>query len=202
MVNRHRPRTALPATLLALMALVLAGCTATAKFPSPDALDDPRPVFMVEHGWHTSLVLTREDKSMVRYVYGDWRWYAQQETGGLRVLPTLFARTQGALGRASLESPASERALRAQTRVVIDDVHTFQASATRVEALLERLDARFDAARDTRAHSDAYGLDFVHDDKPYTLWDNSNHVVAEWLRALDVEVTGNPIYGRWRIPND
>jgi len=202
MADRHRPRFALPATLLVLMALVLAGCTATVKFPAPGAVDAPRPVFLVEHGWHTSLVLTREDESMVRYVYGDWRWYAEQETGALRVLPTLFARTQGALGRASLESPASERALRAQTRVVIDDVHAFEASASRVEALLERLDARFVAARDTRQHSAAYGLDFVHDDKPYTLWDNSNHVVVEWLRELDVEVTGNPLYGRWRISHD
>lgn len=187
------------APLLILAMLVLAGCSATVSLPDAGAIEEARPVFLVEHGWHTSLVLVRDDDSLVRYVYGEWRWYARQETGAWRVFPTLFVRTPGALGRVSLDPPATERSLRVQTRVAVDAVHEFAVAGGRVDTLLEQLDERFESAIDTREHSEAYGLDFVRDEQAYTLWRNSNHLVADWLTQLGIDVRGNPVFGRWNI---
>lgn len=181
----------------AAAALLLAACSATVTVPEPHA--DDRPVFLVEHGRHTSLVLTRADDSMVRYVYGDWRWYALNDTGFLRAFPTLLWRTQGALGRQRLPSPPEAATIHQRSRVVIEAVHPLQAPAEKVDALLQRLDERFDAARDTLHHSALYDLDFVHDPRGYLFWSNSNHIIAEWLDALDIPVRGSPAIGNWRL---
>ena len=136
---------------------------------------------------------------MLRFVYGDWRWYAERETGFLRAFPTLFARTQGALGRQALPPPPEAATIRANARVTIDEIHLLAVDARSVDALIQTLERRFDSARETLRYSEPYDLEFVHDPKPYTLGDNSNHVVADWLRSLGVEVRGNPWLGRWRF---
>lgn len=186
----------------ALLGLLLAGCSASVRVPADLAGDDLRPVFFIEHGWHSSLVLAREDGTVVRWVYGEWRWYALDDTGALRAVPTLFWPTQGALGRRELDGPATARSIEARTRVLIDAVHELAAPPEAVDALLEKLDGRFENARDTWHFSRLYDLAFVHDARRYTLARNSNHVVADWLRALGFEVRGNPTIGRWRVVED
>lgn len=185
--------------LVAMLVTGVYGCSATAVFPHPEDIDTPRAVYVVEHGWHTSLVLTGADDAMLRFVYGDWRWYAQRRTGFWRAIGTLFAPTQGALGRQAMPAPSSPEEIRARSRVTIDEIHSMRVAAIKVDALIERLESRFDAARDTLIYNDAYGLEFVHDPSAYTLGKNSNHVVAEWLEALDIEIRGNPVYGNWRF---
>lgn len=186
--------------MLALSILVLAtGCAGTVTRPDPAEVEDSRPVFLIDHGRHSSLVLTRHDHTPVRYVYGDWRWYARMGGGPLQIFPTLFIRTQGALGRRELEAPAEAEAIRGRIRVEIRQIHHLPAPARRVDRLIEALDRRFDQARDTRIYNEAFDLEFVHDPKPYTLTDNSNHVVARWLEELGIDVSGDPVFGRWRV---
>ncbi len=183
-----------------LLALALAtGCAGTVSRPDPATIEDPRPVFLVDHGRHSSLVLASDRKTLIRYVYGDWAWYAMSGGGPLRVFPTLFARTQGALGRRELEISPETDAIQGAMRVPVNEVHRFDAPAPRVDRLIEEIDRRFDQARDSLHYSEDFDLEFVHDPKPYTLTDNSNHVVARWLEELGIEVSGNPVFGRWRI---
>jgi len=188
--------------LFMLVAASCSACSAVIMTPAEEAIDTPRPVFVVDHGWHTSLVLTDEEGGMVRYVYGDWRWYAEADTGFLRAFPTLFLNTRGALGRQLMPAPASAEAIRTRSRVAIDEIHTLSASAERVDALIVSLAGRFAAADETRTYSQRYGLEFVHDAKPYRLGRNSNHRLAEWLEELGMQVSGNPVFGRWHISSD
>lgn len=186
--------------LLVLAAALLAvGCAGTITRPDIDPALDTRPVYLLDHGRHTSLVLTRADHSLIRYLYGDWRWYAKRETGFLRAFPTLFSRTQAALGRQELHGPPGPNVIRHQVPVAIREIHEFQAEANRIDALEAQLDARFQSAIDTLHYNETYDLEFVHDPNPYTFRENSNHVVANWLRELDFTVTGNPIIGRWNV---
>lgn len=185
--------------LVAMLVTGVYGCSATAVLPHPEDIDTTRAVYVVEHGWHTSLVLTDTDDAMLRFVYGDWRWYALRRTGVWRAISALFSPTQGALGRQTMSAPSSPEAIRAHSRVTIDEIHSLSVAAIKVDALLARLESRFDAAGDTLIYNEAYDLAFVHDPKAYTLGDNSNHVVAEWLEALDIEIRGNPVYGNWRF---
>ncbi len=184
---------------VAAAAILLTGCVGTVIRTDADALDQHRAAFLVDHGRHSTLVLTREDDSMVRYLYGEWRWYALQETGFFRVWPTLFFPTQAAIGRKELTGPPDESNIRRQIPVVIQQIHELPVEADRLDALESSLDLRFNAAIQTLHYNSDYDLDFVHDPVDYTVFYNSNHVVADWLRELGVEVRGNPIWGRWRV---
>lgn len=183
----------------ALMGLVLAGCGGTVMAPSPDAAQDTRPVFLLDHGRHANLVLTRADGTLVRYFYGDWRWYAEGETGVLRSVPTLFAATPSALGRQVLRGPATAGSIRRQVRRKIQGLHRLTAPAARIDRLDRRLQAYFEHMREQSHYNAALGVEFVPGRRPYTLFGNSNHVVAQWLEELGIEVRGNPVFGGWRI---
>ncbi len=181
------------------LTILLTGCVGTVTRPDEHALEQPRPAWLVDHGRHASLVLTREDDSMVRYLYGEWRWYALQEMGFFRVWPTLFFPTQAALGRKEMTGPPGEATIRQQIPVVIEAIHELAAEAERIDELDRHLTQRFQAAIDTLHYNHDYDLEFVHDPRSYTVFYNSNHVVRDWLRDLDIEVSGNPMWGRWRV---
>ncbi|TVS12696.1 MAG: hypothetical protein EA419_03940 [Wenzhouxiangella sp.] len=183
-------------------ALLLSACAGVVTRPDPEADLDTRAVMLLDHGRHSSLVLTRADQSMVRYLYGDWRWYAERDTGFLRAFPTLFAPTRSALGRRQLAAPATEASLRRQIPVYIQAVHGFAVASERIDRLDRRLDEHFADHIEKSLFNDYYDLEFVPGPRPYTLFDNSNHVVADWLEELGVDVRGSPIFGHWRVEND
>jgi hypothetical protein len=190
------------ALLLVALTGVLASCGGTVTGPTPDAVRGSRPVFLVDHGRHANLVLTRADGSMIRYLYGDWRWYAQGDTGVARVLPTLFADTASALGRQPLSGPATEASVRRQVPMAIKSLHRLSAPVEQIDALDRRLASYFERMQGQSHYNAALSVEFVPGPKSYTLFENSNHVVADWLGELGIEVRGNPIFGGWRVARD
>ena len=88
--------------LLVVLVITLSGCGGTVTLPVQDA--DGREVALLQHARHSSLVLTRADHTRVRYAYGDWAWYVEQETGPISGVRALFLPSRSALGRA--EQPA------------------------------------------------------------------------------------------------
>lgn len=175
----------------------LTGCTGTVTVP--ERADDQRPVFLLAHGRHTSLVLTRADGTMVRYAYGDWRWFAEGVTGAMQAVPTLFARTRGALGRQTLGGPPSQAALAARLHLDPARIHPLAAPGARIDQLIAELDAIHAAAGEQRLYNPAFGLEFVPDPQDYTLFANSNHRVRDWLQVLGIDARGNPMFGRWAV---
>ncbi len=185
--------------LLLLSLMLLSGCVGVVTRPVADPPADTRPVFLLDHGRHASLVLTRPDDSLVRYAHGDWTWYAEDRTGFWRAFPTLFVPTRSAVGRRDLTPIANEQQLRRQIPVEIQQLHRLSAPAEKIDTLDARLSALFDEADEPAFFNARFGLEFVTGPRPYTLFDNSNHVVAEWLEALGIDVRGNPIFGHWRL---
>jgi hypothetical protein len=182
--------------VLLLLPLLL-GCSG--QIVSPSVPEHPRAIFVLDHGRHSSLVLSKPDGSLVRYSYGDWHYYAEGETGLVQGTRALFFQTQGALGRRLLPGPAEEDAVFRQVRVGIVNLLHFQVEG----AAVDRLDRELDALYQRNIHSYLYraenDLEFVHHPQPYTLCHNSNQVVAEWLQNLGLEVHGRPVLSRWRL---
>lgn len=180
-----------------LLLLLLPGCSG--QLVSPPLPDHPRAIVVLDHGRHSSLILSKQDGSLVRYSYGDWRYYAEGETGLVQGIHALFFQSQGALGRRILPGPAEENAVSHQVRIGIVNMLHFQVEG----AAIDRLDSELDALYQQNIHSyqyrAEYDLEFVHHPQPYSLRHNSNHVVAQWLRALGIEVHGRPILSRWRL---
>ena len=100
---------------LAVAALLwLSGCGATV-YPPP-GVAAPSQVGVLDHGQHSSLILQIPD-GMVRYSYGDWKWYAFRQTGPTEGTSALFWPSQAALGRKELPGPFSPAAVAREVRV-------------------------------------------------------------------------------------
>jgi hypothetical protein len=184
------------ATLACVLVAGLAGCTTTIGVP-PDPVD-PVAVYIVDHGRTGSLVIPASSGGMLRYAYGDWRWYALRETGPLRALLTLFWPTQGALGRAELVGAPTLENLRLHLGNVAS-VHSVRVERARVTAFERDMETLYDSRRETEVDTPTTGLRFVHHPRRYTYFHNSNHMVAVWLRRLGCTTRGASFHARWRV---
>lgn len=187
--------------LVMAVALLAAGCTAVVTAPAPD---EPRAAFILEHGRHTSLVLTNQEGMPVRYAFGELRWYAHSQTGFFRGLSALLTPTPGTLGRRELAEPATRENIRTAVGVPIEFVHCLAAPADRVDRLGRLLDEVFNQHVDTLHVNERMNLEFVEVPERYWFGTNSNNAVGRWLERLDAEVTGSTAFANWRViyPDD
>lgn len=177
--------------------VIFEGCT-TVVVP-PVAPNAPRPVFLLDHGRHASLALPRGDGGMVRYSYGDWRYYAQVKTGFLRGSAAILWPTQAALGRRELPGPLEAAAVRRNVRVWSEQLYELIVDSLAIEALRFKLDSIYEANLESRIYNSAYDLEFVHHPRAYWAFHNSNQVVAGWLEELGCRVSGLALFSRWKL---
>ena len=182
--------------LLVVVSGSLAGCTTT--IVPPPAVTDAAPVFVLDHGRHSTLVLPRPGGA-VRYAYGDWRWYAEAQTGLAAGSSGALASTQGALGRRQLPPPVTESGVLGAIGVGVEAVYPLRVEAAEAETLRRDLEALYAANRATRLRNRFYHLDFVHHPEPYSAAHNSNHKVAEWLRRMGCRIEGAAFWSSWRV---
>jgi hypothetical protein len=177
---------------------LLISCATTIRPPA--AVSDPSTVVLVTHGISTSLVLADQRGRAVRFAYGDWRYYALNRTGLGATLAAALWPTPSALGRQVID-PAAEHpdALVAQLGIAYDEAFPIRVERAAVERLRQDLEKLFLAAMETRVYNPEPNLEFVRHPEPYTLVNNSNRKVAQWLRQLGCRVSGIPLFSKWRI---
>ena len=176
-------------------ALLLTGCAAVVV--PPDRPTDPEPVFLLDHGRHATLVLSRGDGRLVRYAFGDWAYYARNRVGFRRGAAALLWATPAALGRRELAGTATAAGVRSAVRVPIETLHRLEVAGSRVATLGARLNARFARRLAQRRFNPWYDLVFVPVSESYWLGNNSNQRVAAWLEVLGAEVRGASLWSRW-----
>ena len=185
----------MPRAAILLLALAFSGC-ATVVIP-PAHLAHPSPVFIADYGRHSSLVLSRGEGRLVEYSYGQFAWYALERDEWWRVPALLFVPQQGGLGREEWDAPAT--AWGVKRRRWLEELLRVEVERDEVEALLARLDARFEAGRETSFRNNNYGFDFVYDDDLYWVGHSCNAAVAEWLEELGCEVPSVAISANYEV---
>jgi hypothetical protein len=178
------------------MLLALAGCSTT--IVPPAQVDAPVTVYVVDKGRTPSLVVPGSDGELVRYTYGEWRWYALNETGVLRGIAALLWPTQGALGRAELPGPASRVTVERHLPGAVE-ILPVTVEQARAREFASQMEALYGAAIDTEVHAPHVRLHFVHHPRRYTWFWNSNHAVASWLRELGCETRGLSFRSQWSV---
>lgn len=188
-----RPRSLLSGVLLVALLGLLGGCSWTVV--PPQAVSEPRTVFVNQYGWHTRLALPAPDsRGYIEYGIGDWRYYAQGERGLLSGFQALFSSEATALSRRELPPVGEEDA---QSRFGSLHSAALEAPQERVAELRRDLEATWEAnPTPTLAHG---GQRFRKIDRRYGLFSNSNHQTAEWLRRIGSEVRGVTILGDFRV---
>lgn len=185
--------------LLVLAALLLAALGPGAyqrRIEPPVSVADPVSVFVIDYGFHASLVLPNlamdgaqgtSDPSWVEWSWGDWTWFALERTGIPEGLQALFASPRSTLSRRVLDPAGSPDALAA--RVGAEHILPVMVERERAAALLLELEARWSRRRgDAVAH--ASGRIFVPEENGYGLFNNSVHELTRWLEALGAKVSG------------
>jgi hypothetical protein len=185
------------AVLCSVALLLAAGCS-TIVIP-PAHPKNPRPVFLLEHGQHASLVLPGKEQGIVRYSYGDWRYYALGEKGIGTGLNALAGPTLSGLGRRELRKPATAEGVRESVLVPIANLHKLIVESSAVETLREMLDDIYRTNLSTLIYNPEIDMEFVHHPVPYSAGHNSNKVVADWLQVLGCEVLGPTFVPNWSV---
>lgn len=187
---------AVVAGILCLLAVAgLAGCTNTIYPPAQPA--ETRQMYLVDLGRHTRLAFGLPDGEFVEYGYGEWRWYALMEDAWWRAPAVLLWPTRGTLGRREWRGPEAEARLLAEYAGL--EVLPLPAAERKVAALVAKLDREFRREADGLVRNYVYELDFVPHDRPYSLLNNSNHAVKEWLEQTGFDVRGSGMLARWRL---
>lgn len=195
---RRRLVSALPIPLLACL---VAGCHTV--IAPPAVVSDPATIYVLDAGRTTSLVLpAAEGGGFVRYAYGNWDWYALERTGPIRGLLALFWPSQGTLARRALRPPiAGEPGARAIARQVdpMQHVHALRVEQAKAGALRDRLESLYRANIATAVEGRLSDFTFVRHPRRYSGWGNSNHQIADWLRAAGCDVRGMAFFADWRV---
>lgn len=178
--------------------VMLASCTTTVA--PPTMVSDPVSVWIADYGRHASLILPREGEragAAVEYAYGEWEWFALGNDPAIRAPAAMLWPTRGTLGRRDLARPESAGALIAQ--LGLEDALEVRVERANAQAVLARLDARFERGQDQLVHSPAYGLDFVPDPDDYSLAYHCNSAVAAWLREMGCRVSPAALVASFRV---
>lgn len=178
------------AAVTGALILSLAGCSATIKCPRET--QNPRSVFLINHGRHNTIAIHGEDGRIYRYGYGDQRYYGHTKTGFRSATRALLWPTPAALGRQSYDvAKATRQAVTGAVKVPVREVYQFSVSTQAVDALQEHLDNFFKQSPPrelwTNPRSD---FDFAPHPRYYWLWHNSNHRIAAWFESLGCETQG------------
>jgi hypothetical protein len=201
--TRKRGRWRWPVRLLlvlivaiGMLALPLA-CTTTIIQPTTPR--DPVNVYLINHGHTSSLVLPTNDGAMIRYVYGDWNYYALGNRGLRDAIVALFWPTLGTLGRQRIERASDIEGLRRQVGIEIEQIHTLEVERSDVERLGTRLEEILEGQHEMLVVNTANGMEFGHHPQSYSYFHNSNHVAAGWLKEIGCQVRGPAFSSRWEV---
>lgn len=177
---------------------VLSAFTPTVLIPADD-LTRSRTVFVIDHGTHSSVAIETGAGEMVRYAYGDLRYYANRDTSLGSGAAALLWPTAATLGRAELEGPVTKESLEQQLKVVVEIIYEFEVETTEAESVMAGLDELH--AQGSARHIDVpeYGLVFAPHPVDYFWGHNSSSVIAGWLREMGVGVFGWGLTASWRV---
>jgi hypothetical protein len=178
--------------------LILSLFTPTYLIPVEKPVD-ARNIFLIDHGTHSSLALETATGALVRYAYGDKRYYANRDTSLASGAAALLIPTPATMGRAELTGPANIENLQRQLVVGVEKIYPLQVDAAKVDSLIEKLDKLHSEGRSDHIVVETYGLVFAPHPADYHWANNSSTVIAKWLEELGVEVFGWRLTATWRL---
>ncbi|MFA9477563.1 hypothetical protein ACERK3_04560 [Phycisphaerales bacterium AB-hyl4] len=178
---------------------VAGGCTTVVVAPS--GVSDPVDVLLIDHGRSTSLILPLDDEQqqVVRYAYGEYRYYAQARRHPPGALRALFLPTEATLGRRIMPGPVDGQQVREHLVVPVRHVYLIQVEREAVHQLRDELEKLFREHDGEAIDNAIVDLTFIRRPGPYTLLSNSNHTVSGWLTTLGCNVRRQSVLSRWRV---
>lgn len=171
---------------------------ATVVTPPPHP-SDPVTVYLLDHGRTSSLMLPTADGALLRYVYGNWEWYALMHTGVRSAARAMLWPSQAALGRHRYPGPADPESVRLRFGPWSEHIFPIVVGRAKVDQLEKELDDLYQRNLATLHVNTDYELEFVKHPQAYHLFHDSNRVIADWLGELGCKVSGPAIVANWKL---
>jgi len=184
---------------LTLIGLLFLSVFAPTVLIAPSSVMDQRTVLVIDHGTHSSLAIETSSGDLLRFAYGDKRYYATRDTSLGSGAAALLWPTPSTLGRGELLGPASKENLESQLRVVVQVIHQLEVAGSMADELIAKLDAIHFAGEAEHIVVTAYGLVFAPHPEDYFWANNSSSIITGWLRELGVGVFGWGLLASWRV---
>jgi hypothetical protein len=156
-------------------------------------------IFLIDHGRHSSLVISTDRGDLVRYAYGDWRYYADQDTSLRSGARALLWPTPATQARGELEGPPEYDRLRSQLRVGVETIYAFEVAGMEADRLMGELDDLHTQGEPLHQYVPAYDMTFAPHPEPYTWANNSARMIARWVEQLGVQVDGWALVASWDV---
>jgi len=188
-------------SIIAIAAFLLLSAVSPTVLVTPRDISDPTKVFVIDHGTHTSLAIQADSETLIRYAYGDKRYYAQRDTSLSSGAKALLIPTPAVLARAELEMIQSTEELLDQLPVVVNTVYELDVEASKASDLIKRLDSFHSQSAQELISVPAYGLEFAPHPSDYQVFSNSSTMITSWLRELGVTTIGWGLIASWAIVN-
>ena len=183
----------------ALIALLLLSAVSPTVLVPPRDISDPTTVFVIDHGTHTSLAIQADSVTLIRYAYGDKRYYAERDTSLSSGASALLIPTPAVLARAELEMVSSVDGLLEQLPVVVESVYELEVESSKANDLIRKLESIYLQSDQELISVPAYGLVFATHPSDYHLLNNSSTMIASWLREMGVVTVGWGLIASWGV---
>jgi len=193
---RHLPALA----IVICLTLAQTACVGYTVRP-PEIVADPVEVYVIDYGDTSRLWLPEDTGGFTEWGYGDWRWYANDQTNLLYGIIVLTWPTPGTLGRHERATGPwdDEGHLLPDLVGYAQLVHEIDVERTKMEALRTRLHERYDAQISTEIHNERRQMSFVKDKSSYWLGHQSTTTMAAWLRELGCKASGYSLRANYHL---
>jgi len=168
-----------------LLFLLSGSCVSTIRPPAK--INDPCEVYLLKEASHVGIVLPDFEGGYVEYGYGDWDWYAMMCNSWYHTFDTILWPTQGCLGRRTISSRDSKPH---HESAELQLITVEKIGACR---LLKLLSDGFNKNISTLHHNRAYGIEFVHHDAGFWLFNNCNDLLVDWMIYMGCEASWRPV---------
>jgi hypothetical protein len=185
------------ATARAALFLIVPGC---AWRVIPPEVRDGVPVVLSQYEWHTRLALPDGTRAFYEYGFGEWNFYGLQKEGFFSGWRAITGLGKGAISRRKLPFTLSE----SEFALAAGSNRSARLYVKRglAEDLRGELERRWQSNADSRVVRAWDGIPVSRDREVYHLFANSNHAVANWLRRLGCQVSGNTGTSRFKVVNE
>jgi hypothetical protein len=185
------------AFFLVFMITTLYGCSTTVKCTNPS---EKAEVALLDHGHHTSLLFHRPDEESLRFSYGDWDYYAMSENTLLNGLKALLWPTKAAIGRKNFRlSNFDKSQIKLKVPVPIEDIIFIGVEKPKLNRLIKKLNRVHKKNLEASHYNPLFDLIFTEHPKSYSLVNNSNQMVAEWLEELGCRTDIWVLFSSWEL---
>lgn len=184
---KHHPVRAGFNVLCTAIACFGAGCTT--RIVPPAELNQPVRVYLIDCGYHSSLILPDESGIGREFAFGEYGWFANNRDSWLDAIRLMLVPCEGALGVRDYPAPLTPETI-AMYRW-FQSIHELVVERAAVTALRLRLDEcyRLGAAQSV-IYNRVVDLWFVRDARLYWMGHNCNHATLEWVEELGCEIRG------------